>query len=184
MIELLINIDIATVAWKKSFPRLRQKLELAAALAFAQAKKPPAFKKRRFDLNILLTSDSNLKKLNHTYRGKNVPTNVLSFPQINLFEFKKSSLDIFPQKATIPLGDVVLAYQTILKETKEQKKTFESHAVHLVVHGTLHLMGYDHMRVKDAKIMEKLECDILQSLGYSNPYHELQLKTDRRSRHG
>jgi probable rRNA maturation factor len=145
--------------------------------AFDGAKKPAAFAKRRFEISITLTDDANVKVLNRDFRGIDKPTNVLSFPQIDLGSFKKSSLDIFPQKMSIPLGDVVLGYQTILRETREQKKTMENHTIHLVVHGVLHLLGYDHMRLKDAKVMEKLECDILSSLGYPDPYKEMDVIT-------
>jgi len=66
----------------------------------------------------------------------------------------------------------VLASQTIRRECVEQDKTLENHVIHLIVHGTLHLLGYDHMRASDAKAMEKLECDILAVLGYADPYNE------------
>ncbi len=184
MIGLSINIDASASAWKSAFPRLRQKIEQAAALAFTRAKKPLAFKGRHFEVNILLTTDAAVKSLNHDYRGKNKPTNVLSFPQFDMHSFRKSHLESFPQKMTLPLGDVVLAHQTIRRECREQSKDIESHTIHLVIHGTLHLLGYDHMRLKDAKIMERLECDILATLGYSDPYHETKAKNGRRSRHG
>jgi probable rRNA maturation factor len=99
---------------------------------------------------------------------------VLSFPQFDLRKLPKGAFDGHPTPNPIPLGDVVLAWQTLARECKEQKKTLENHAVHLVVHGTLHLLGYDHIKAKDAKAMEKLECDILESLGYPDPYHDSQ----------
>ena len=136
-----------------------------------QAKKPSAFKRRAFEINIILTEDANVKTLNRNYRGKNKPTNVLSFPQINLQKFRRTELDVFPRKEAIPLGDIVLAFQTIRAECLKQDKTLESHVIHLIVHGTLHLLGYDHMRAGEAKAMEKLECDILANLGYPDPYN-------------
>lgn len=171
MIKLRVHTDIASAKWKKSFPRMLGKIEQAAACAFLNAKKPAAFKRRSFEINIILTDDANIKSLNKSYLGKNKPTNVLSFPQINLQHFRRTSLDIFPLKSAIPLGDIVLAYQTIQRECLEQNKSLENHAIHLIIHGILHILGYDHLRRTEAATMEKLECDILESLGYSDPYH-------------
>ena len=172
MIKLNINLDKASTKWNRAFPLMQSKIEQAAASAFMHAKKPAAFKRRIFEINIMLTDDSNVKKLNNNYRGKNKPTNVLSFPQINLNNFRRTELDVFPVKESIPLGDIVLAFQTIRGECLKQDKTLESHTIHLIVHGTLHLLGYDHMRAGEAKAMEKLECDILTVLGYPDPYNE------------
>jgi probable rRNA maturation factor len=172
MITLSIDLDVASAKWKKAFPGMNKKIEQAAACAFLNAKKPAALKNRSFAVNIILTDDAMVKTLNKNYRGKNKPTNVLSFPQMNLKKFRRTELDIFPPKSEIPLGDVVLAFQTIERESRRQQKTLESHVIHLIVHGTLHLLGYDHQIVKEAKSMEKLECDILESLGYPDPYQE------------
>ena len=176
MIKLDINLDKASDKWKRAFPLMQGKIEQAATYAFMHAKKPSAFKRRAFEINIILTDDTNVKTLNKNYRGKNKPTNVLSFPQINMHKFRRTSLDMFPTRNSIPLGDIVLAFQTIRAECLKQDKSLENHVIHLIVHGTLHLLGYDHMRARDAKTMEKLECDILESLGYPDPYHESSIK--------
>lgn len=174
--NVTIHLDATSAKWKRAFYGMNSRIERAAAAAFDGAKKPAAFSKRKFEISVTLTDDANVKVLNRDYRGIDKPTNVLSFPQIDLGSFKKSTLDVFPQKMSVPLGDVVLGFQTIARETREQEKTLENHTIHLVVHGVLHLLGYDHMRLKDAKIMEKLECDILQSLGYPDPYKETDAK--------
>ena len=171
MIKLSIHLDKASTKWNRAFPLMQGKIEQAAASAFMRAKKPAAFKRRAFEINVILTDDSNIKMLNKNYRGKNKPTNVLSFPQIDLQKFRRTELDIFPQKESIPLGDIVLAFQTIRAECLAQEKVLENHVIHLIVHGTLHLLGYDHMRAGEAKAMEKLECDILTILGYPDPYN-------------
>lgn len=176
MMRLNVHLDKASPKWKGAFPRLKDKVEYAAAFAFLKAKKPTAFSRRNFEINILLADDKTVKTLNNDYRGKNKPTNVLSFPQINLQKFKRTSLDSFPTGINIPLGDVVLGLEIIKKEARDQAKSLEQHVIHLIVHGVLHLLGYDHMRLKDAKAMEKLECDILRQLGYPDPYHENKLK--------
>lgn len=180
MISLTIHLDYAFKKWEKAFDKMGKKIEMAVAAAFLEAKKPAAFTKRNFDVSIILTDDKAMKDLNHTYRGMNKPTNVLSFPQMKMKGLTAKVLDSLPADGTIPLGDVVLAHQTILKECKDQAKTLENHTVHLVVHGTLHLLGYDHMKPKEAKAMEKLECDILASLGYPDPYHEIKPEKKRR----
>ena len=172
MIKLKVHLDKASDKWTRSFPLMHKKIEQAVACAFMNAKKPSAFKRRSFEISIILTDDTNVKTLNKNYRGKNKPTNVLSFPQINLQKFRRTALDVFPRKSGIPLGDIVLGYQTIRRECLAQDKSLENHVIHLIVHGTLHLLGYDHMRLREAHTMEKLECDILTSLGYPDPYHE------------
>lgn len=185
-----VHLDTASDKWKRAFPRMKMLIEEAAIAAYSAAKKPLPFSRRDFEIAVILTDDKTIKGLNHDYRGMNKPTNVLSFPQINLQKFKKAELDSFPPKMPIPLGDVILSFQTIERETREQSKTLKNHTIHLVVHGVLHLLGYDHMRPKDAKVMEKLECDILADLGYPDPYneshdeqHDVKTPTKRRT-HG
>ncbi len=179
MISLTIHLDLAYKKWDKAFDKMGKKIEMAVAAAFLDAKKPKAFAKRNFEIAVTLADDKMLKELNHTYRGMNKPTNVLSFPQMKMKGVTAKTLDQLSNKAPIPLGDVVLAQQTIAKECKEQGKTLENHTIHLIVHGTLHLLGYDHMGAKDTKAMEKLECDILASLGYPDPYHEIEPQKKR-----
>ena len=98
--------------------------------------------------------DDESQHLNDTYRGKNKPTNVLSFP------YEDEPL----------MGDIVFCPSVIVREAKAQGKTITAHMAHLVVHGMLHLMGYDHLNDRDAKEMESLETEILADLGFANPY--------------
>lgn len=177
MSKLSVQLDFACARWKKAFTRMPSKIEKAAILAFTKAKKPRAFKDRKFELAIILSNDSTIRKLNREYRRQDKPTNVLSFPQMQMEGLRKKDLDIFPVRTAIPLGDVVLASGTVKREARTEKKDLENHAIHLVVHGVLHLLGYDHMKAKDAKIMEKLECDILKDLGYPDPYHDAHSKS-------
>lgn len=111
-----------------------------------------------FGVTIILASDAFIRKLNRDFRGKDKPTNVLSFPEAH------------SPKPGSYLGDIILARQTIAREAKEQGKTIKAHVAHLVVHGVLHLLGHDHIRNKDAETMEALEIKILKKLGISNPY--------------
>ena len=118
-------------------------------------------------VSLLLTNDAEMRALNKSWRGEDGATNVLSFP-----------LDA-PQGTAGPevLGDVVLAYETVVREAAERGIATGQHAAHLVVHALLHLMGYDHISDQEAAIMEDLEVRILGSLGLPNPY-SLQSPTD------
>jgi probable rRNA maturation factor len=94
--------------------------------------------------------------LNAEFRGKDQPTNVLSFPAA--------------MGAEDTLGDIALAYETVAREAKEQNKTFLHHAQHLILHGVLHLLGYDHETDAQARIMEALETRLLDTIGIADPY--------------
>lgn len=177
MSPLSINIVFASAKWKRSFPRLRAKVERAADAAFSAARTPPVFRKNNFEATIVLASNTDIRKLNRNWRGKDKPTNVLAFPQIDLpspsrrrAASAKIDLPPAPPGGRTNLGDVILAIETIRRECREQRKNLENHAIHLVVHGVLHLLGYDHLRPHEATAMEKLESDILASLGYPDPY--------------
>ena len=113
-----------------------------------------ALKGNNGNVSVVLADDATLRGLNRTFRGKDKPTNVLSFTGEGN-----------------ELGDIVLAFETVKREAKEQKKSFKRHAAHLVVHGCLHLQGYDHERESDAEKMEKLEASILSGFGYPDPYN-------------
>lgn len=116
------------------------------------------------EVSILLTNDEEIKDLNRQYRGKDKPTNVLSFPQ----EVDLSSMcDL---EACVLLGDIVLSIETIQLEAVQQQKSMHHHLAHLIVHGTLHLLGYDHETDMEAEEMEALEIDILRQHCITNPY--------------
>jgi probable rRNA maturation factor len=121
---------------------------------------------------LALSSDADVARLNATYRGKPAPTNVLSFPAHN--ETAKADAPRF-------LGDVILARETLLREAAELGVPLEHHMQHLVVHGLLHLLGYDHEADADAHVMEALEARILARLGIPNPY--LAAEEPRSSQH-
>ncbi len=120
-------------------------------------------KSNQLEVSISLSSDAQIKKINHEFRGKNKATDVLSFPFLDF----KSSKNLGPN---IFLGDIVLAFETINKEAVLAKKDFHDHLTHLVLHSLLHLLGHDHEKTADAKIMEDLEIKILKKIGIANPY--------------
>lgn len=114
---------------------------------------------------VKLTSDSEIQRLNRLYRGKDKPTNVLSFPtHTNLKEF------ITTIQEPLLLGDIVLAFETLQTEAQAQDKNFNDHLAHLIVHGLLHLLGYDHESELDACKMESLESEILAFFNIKDPY--------------
>jgi probable rRNA maturation factor len=131
-------------------------LRRAARAAISAAPLPPG----GYQVTLLLTGDAEMRVLNRTWRGKDASTNVLSFPA--------------NEAVTEPglLGDVVLAYETTLKEAREQNLALEAHVAHLVVHGVLHLLGFDHVKEAEAERMENLERSVLASLGIADPYAE------------
>jgi probable rRNA maturation factor len=136
-------------------------LSLAALAAFEAA--PPRV--TPYEVSIVLTDDAEIRALNQTWRGKDAPTNVLSFPAGEPFG------DIPGEPR--PLGDVVLGGETVVAEARAQGISTADHASHLVVHGMLHLLGYDHDSDEDAARMETLETEILARLGIADPYDEL-----------
>jgi probable rRNA maturation factor len=115
---------------------------------------------------LLFTDDASIAAINAEWRGKPTPTNVLSFPA-------PEDMPV-PDGEPKPLGDIVLAFGTVAREAEEQGKTLRDHAVHLIVHGVLHLAGHDHEDDAQAAEMERLEVEILKGLGISNPYYERQ----------
>ena len=111
---------------------------------------------------VLLTNNNYMKELNSRYRKKNKATNVLSFPELNI-DYKK--IEVFSNSANkLFLGTIALGHQIIAQEAKLQNITFADHLKHLVVHGTLHLLGFDHEQEHDAAVMESLEQKILSNL--------------------
>lgn len=148
-IAVIRNAD----GWPEPFDALAERAVLAA-LAGSKAKVKGAA-----ELSIVLTDDEEQRELNAQWRGKDSSTNVLSFPQIEPFG---------PVMGLI--GDITLARETLEREAEEQGKSLEDHFTHLVVHGFLHILGYDHLVEDEALQMEGLETQILAGLGVADPY--------------
>jgi probable rRNA maturation factor len=111
------------------------------------------------ELTVRLVDEAESRELNSRYRGKDAPTNVLSFPAE------------LPPGMDIPLlGDIVICAPLVHQEAVAQGKPVQAHWAHLVIHGVLHLLGHDHQDEQEAGVMEALEADLLISLGYANPY--------------
>jgi len=152
-------------------------LEVAVSYALPRRGIPAAASFRRWvaaalegrildaDLAVRIVDEPEGRALNKHYRGKDAPTNVLSFPA--------ERPPGLPKAAKFPLlGDLVLCAPVIAREAKEQGKPLVAHYAHLTVHGTLHLLGWDHMNEVDAQAMEQLEREVLALLGIGDPYAE------------
>jgi probable rRNA maturation factor len=147
------HIEIVVEEKKWSAHRgLSRRLEDAAQLALRRG----GCRRRDANLSILLAGDSRLKALNAKFRGEHRPTNVLSFETVG--------------GRGAHLGDLALAYGVSARQARMQGKPFPNHATHLVVHGVLHLLGFDHQTVREAARMEPLEISILAELGIPDPY--------------
>ena len=149
----VVEIVVESPLWKAQRSAktvLRQAIAAAAAIVPATAG----------ELAIVLTDDAAIRTLNRTWRAKDEPTNVLSFPA-------PSS----PSRGAPPLlGDIVIAYETTAREAAAEHKPFRHYLAHLAVHGFLHLAGYDHEADEEAEAMEKMEIDALARLELPNPY--------------
>lgn len=148
--RLVIEVQIETPGWKRAWPRLsadaRQVLKAAAQASELRTK-------AQGEVAVVFASDARLRALNAKFRGKDKPTNVLAF-----------------ENPAAPLGGIALAFETVLREAKAQRKTFVNHSKHLILHGFLHLAGYDHHKPSEARLMEGLEIAILSDMGIPNPY--------------
>lgn len=120
------------------------------------------------EVSVRLTSDDEVRRLNAQYRGKDKPTNVLSFPMVqpDLLDTVTGNSD----DGEVLLGDIVLAHGVCVREAGERGISVEDHATHLMVHGTLHLLGYDHLTDADGDYMEEIERAALATLGIADPY--------------
>ena len=142
----MIEVEVEDPAWEAALP---QAAELARVAGEAALNAPGG-------VAVLLTDDATVRDLNARFRAKDMPTNVLSFPA--------------PENREQHLGDVALAYGVCAAEAAQQGKTLAAHLQHLVAHGVLHLVGFDHENDDEAEVMETREREILRLLGVSDPY--------------
>ena len=125
------------------------------------------------EVSVLGCDDARIAVLNADFRGKPTPTNVLSWPEADLAPSADGAQPFDPSPdpdGTLSLGDIAIAHDTCAREAADQGKPFAHHVTHLLVHGALHLLGYDHIRPADAALMEAIEVKILGNLGIPDPY--------------
>ncbi|RAU23841.1 rRNA maturation RNase YbeY [Paramagnetospirillum kuznetsovii] len=159
-IEIDVRMDCP--AWIEALPDAEARCGRLAATALEAVELPDGV----VELSIVLADDAIVQDLNRNWRGKNQPTNVLSFAALD-----DEDAPLVPG-APLMLGDVILAYETTAAEAKEQGKPFADHFSHLVVHGVLHLLGFDHEDEDEAVEMEALESTLMAALGIPDPYGE------------
>lgn len=141
--------------------------DLTARAAAALARVAPELANPRLAVSILFSDDAEVHELNREWRGKDRPTNVLSFPMLERGDLLSLSHDGPPEL----LGDIALARETCTREASEKGISLEHHAAHLIVHGLLHLAGHDHeTSAEDARAMESLEIKALAQMGIADPY--------------
>ncbi|MFN4157812.1 MAG: rRNA maturation RNase YbeY [Gemmobacter sp.] len=166
--EPLVDTVIEDVRWEAAgLPALAER---AAAAVLADREMPQV----AFQISLMGCDDARIAVLNGDFRGKAVPTNVLSWPSEDLSDgnIGREPATPLPGDPDDPwlLGDIAIAYDTCAREAAEMDKPLDQHATHLIVHATLHLLGYDHETEADAALMEGAEMRILATLGVANPY--------------
>lgn len=140
---------------------------LAASCARAAGAVAPELANPRLCVSLLFTSDAEIHQLNREWRGRDKPTNVLSFPMLD----RENLLALAPEGPPELVGDIALAHETCAREAEEKGITLEAHAAHLIVHGLLHLAGHDHeISPEAAAIMEALEIEALAFMDIADPY--------------
>ncbi|MEF0940136.1 rRNA maturation RNase YbeY [Rhizobium sp. BR 362] len=162
MADLDIQISVEEGGWP-SEDELQAFAErvLGAAAAYLETNEKQPFPKMAPELSLVFTDDASIREINAEWREQDKATNVLSFPAFPLVPGGKPG----PM-----LGDIIIAKETVEREAAELEKSFDDHLTHLMVHGFLHLFGYDHMNNSEAERMEGLETRILAGLGLSDPY--------------
>lgn len=159
-----IGIALPCAQWLEALPateELCQRVVLAALTGAIEAL--PDGSLERVEISVVLADDALVQSLNRQYRGQDKPTNVLSFAALD-------GEEDLPPDGPLLLGDVVLAFETTSREAEAEAKTLGDHLSHLLVHGVLHLLGYDHLEEADADEMEEQERVILANLGIADPY--------------
>jgi len=172
--RLEISFSLESGGWETAAADVERLTEAAARAAFEAAEKPEILDgDAPVEMSLVLADDALVQTLNRDYRDKDKPTNVLSFALLDdLDDTDEGADDVLAREEGMPIliGDVILAFETVQREALEQGKSFEDHLTHLVIHGVLHLLGYDHQSDPDADRMERLETSILARMGIADPY--------------
>lgn len=156
---LIIDVSVEAGPWSQALPGFEAITQRAIMAAVAKAGECDIGDE--WEISVLLSDDAHVQVLNRDWRGKDKPTNVLSFP---------ASDDDTPPGRPLMLGDIAVALETTVREAEELEKSLADHFCHLMVHGMLHLLGFDHETDQQADEMEPLEIEVLAGLGIPSPY--------------
>ncbi len=170
MTKIKVFIDVKDKRWTEAVKNTATVVERVKDAVQARVENEVDFfvQPRKFQVNLCLSNDAAVHRLNLEFRGIDRPTNVLSFASVDdpaFVEMVKSEKDV-------ELGDVIIAFETMQREAEEQGISLHDHFCHLWAHGLLHILGYDHIEPEDAAEMEWREIEILAKLGIDNPYQE------------
>lgn len=170
MSEPLVELIVEEDAWLDALPDLEDAATAGAQMALSVAGMDPD----HFTLAVLACDDARIAALNADHRGKPQPTNVLSWPAVDLAPEHPGMAPAPPPPAPaggrLPLGDVAIALQTCLAEAENAQIPLKTHAMHLILHSVLHLLGYDHQTDADAELMEGMETRAMILAGFPDPY--------------
>ena len=167
-----LNLDIADNRWEKEIPDIVELSEKVKERAFSYAFDNDSEVREilsicDFVVNVRLSDDAEIWRLNKEFRGMDKPTNVLSFANLDFENFETT-----PGDPETELGDIIIAFETMQKEAKVENISLKAHYCHLLTHGFLHILGFDHIEDDEAEYMESFEVAILAELGIENPYED------------
>jgi len=170
MPQVILDIEIEEECWQKVLPdvlQIAEKVKNAAVdYVFENADIEVLKANKPLLISVCLSDDEHVRELNRDFRGKDKPTNVLTFANVDFADFKAEN-EVFGE---IDLGNIIIAYETMQKEADIEKITLEAHFCHLLTHGILHILGFDHIEDEEAEYMESFEREILHNLGIADPY--------------
>lgn len=172
MTKIEVNTDITDERWQSSIANITEVIEKVKNATFAYVAEhenlPILQTDKPLVISLCLSDDNMVHELNRDFRGMDKPTNVLTFANIDSDSFTLAD-DYFDE---IDLGSIILAYETMTREADIENISLEAHFCHLLTHGFLHIIGYDHIKEDEAEQMEGLEVAILQTMQIANPYAE------------
>jgi len=164
--SVAVDVVVEDDGWSDAAPKVAALVRRAATAALGECRS-----RAPLAVTVVLADAARVRTLNRTWRGIDKATNVLSFPARDLMPGETIDMEPGqPPSMPVELGDVILSRETVLAEADEQGKAIGDHVAHLVVHGVLHLLGYDHEEIDEAERMEALERAILAGLGVADPY--------------
>ena len=170
MTEIKVFVDIEEAKWTAAVENIAAVVERVKEAVFKRVEGEVDFLAlpKTFGVNLCLSNDTAVHKLNMEFRHMDKPTNVLSFANIDDPDFE----EVLECEDLVELGDVIVAFETMQREAREQGISLHDHFCHLWAHGLLHILGYDHIEPEDAAEMEQRETEVLAGLGIDNPYRE------------